>query len=416
MWFVCRVSNEAVGQPASESVRDVSGLSVALEGEVLATGEATLPYVVVDASRAPIGAVSEFLRDLVACDCSPASVRSYAFDLLRWLRFLAAVGVDWSSASRAEVRDFVAWLRVADNPQRARQRPGRPAPGSVNPRTGKRYLAAGYAPATINHALSVLAAYYAYHAEAGTGPLVSPVPWAGRGPRAYAHHNPMEPFATRRRGAYRQKLERGQPRAIPEELFAELFATMTCHRDRALLSFYVSSCARPAELLGMTGADVDYGEQRIAVISKGSRLREWVPASPESFVWLALYLAEVPTLTPDRPLWLTRRPPPRPLTYTAMRAVLGRANTKLGANLSLHDLRHTGALRLAHDPAMAITDVQAVLRHRSLSSTIVYTREHIEDVIARVHEHYRRPPAPQPAGPAWAYESADLEELFGAPR
>ncbi|MGH9072968.1 MAG: tyrosine-type recombinase/integrase [Acidimicrobiales bacterium] len=119
---------------------------------------------------------------------------------------------------------------------------------------------------------------------------------------------------------------------------------MTCHRDRALLSFYVSSCARPSELLGMTGADVDYGEQRIAVVSKGSRLREWIPASPEFFVWLALYLADGPKLAPGQPLWWTRRPPPRPLTYTAMRAVLGRANAKLGTNISLHDLRHSGAL------------------------------------------------------------------------
>ncbi|MGH9058413.1 MAG: tyrosine-type recombinase/integrase, partial [Acidimicrobiales bacterium] len=269
------------------------------------TDNAMLPYLVVDASGTPVEAVSEFLRELVACDSSPTSVRSYAFDLLRWFRFLAAVGVDWSRASRVEVRDFVTWLRMADNPQRARHRPGRPPAGSVNARTGKRYLASGYAPATINHALSVLSAFYAYHIEVGTGPLVSPVPWAGRGPRVHAHHNPMEPFAARRRGAYRQKLQPSPPRAIPDELFAEVFATMTCHRDRALLSFYVSSCARPSELLGMTGADVDYGEQRIAVVSKGSRAREWVPASPESFVWLALYLADGPKLAPGQPLWWT---------------------------------------------------------------------------------------------------------------
>ncbi|MGH9072967.1 MAG: hypothetical protein ACRDZQ_02430 [Acidimicrobiales bacterium] len=45
--------------------------------------------------------------------------------------------------------------------------------------------------------------------------------------------------------------------------------------------------------------------------------------------------------------------------------------------------------------------------------TVVYTREHIEDVIARVQGHYRRPPPPQPSGPAWAYPPADLTEPFG---
>ncbi len=35
-----------------------------------------------------IGPISDFLRDLVAGDCSPLTVRSYANDLLRWFRFV----------------------------------------------------------------------------------------------------------------------------------------------------------------------------------------------------------------------------------------------------------------------------------------------------------------------------------------
>jgi integrase/recombinase XerC len=33
-------------------------------------------------------AASSFLRELAASDCSPATVRSYAFALLRWFRFV----------------------------------------------------------------------------------------------------------------------------------------------------------------------------------------------------------------------------------------------------------------------------------------------------------------------------------------
>ncbi|MFJ4228549.1 hypothetical protein ACIPYV_13395 [Paenarthrobacter nicotinovorans] len=32
--------------------------------------------------------VSSFLRDLAASHCSPPTLRSYAYDLLRWFRFL----------------------------------------------------------------------------------------------------------------------------------------------------------------------------------------------------------------------------------------------------------------------------------------------------------------------------------------
>lgn len=127
------------------------GARVPRVGSVRATGDQLLPWVVVDSAGVPVGPVSAFLRDLLACGSSPASCRSYGYDLLRWFRFLAAVEVGWRGrAQRSEVRDFVLWLRTCHNRARDRRRPDMPAPGSVNPRTGKAYLRAGYAPATIN--------------------------------------------------------------------------------------------------------------------------------------------------------------------------------------------------------------------------------------------------------------------------
>lgn len=400
---------------AARPARGPSGVVVPLVGEVRATGVEHPPFIVVDAAGLAIEPASEFLRDLAVCGNAAASVRSYAFDLLRWFRFLAAVEVDWATAQRDDVRDFVAWLREAANPQRSRGRADAPEPGAVNVRTGKRYLAAGYAPATINHALSVLSAFYGFHAERAVGSVVDPVPGPAGG-RWSPYHNPMTPFTAHRRAGYRQKQEVRAPRAIPDDLYAEVFAALGCHRDRALLAFYVSSCARPSELLGLTGIDVDYGDQRIAVVSKGTRAREWVPASPEAFTWLALYLADGYAAGLTEPVWWTRRTPRRPLTYTAMRAVLSRVNAGLGTNWTLHDLRHTGALRLARDPALTITDVQAVLRHRWLSSTEVYTRSRIDEVIARVQAHYTRAPVVPVEGAAtWRYAAEDWTELFGEP-
>ncbi|MEE1782756.1 DUF6193 family natural product biosynthesis protein [Streptomyces sp. SP17BM10] len=107
--------------------------------------------------------MNAFLRNMRACDCSPLSHRSYGIDLLRWWRFLAAVDVPWRRAQPAEVRDFVLWMQHARKP--SKRRPGRPAPGRVNPTTGKRYPSAGYAPRTINHALSVIRDHVAVGAE-----------------------------------------------------------------------------------------------------------------------------------------------------------------------------------------------------------------------------------------------------------
>src|SRR2546429_6032922 len=60
---------------------------------------------------------------------------------------------------------------------------------------------------------------------------------------------------------------------------------------------------------------------------------------------------------------------PRPLTYHAARAMFTRANAALGANWTLHDLRHTAAYRMARDPDMPLTDVQWILGHAHLSTT-----------------------------------------------
>ena len=39
-------------------------------------------------------------------------------DLLRWFRFLWAVGIGWDRATRVEARDFCSWLQVSDKPVR----------------------------------------------------------------------------------------------------------------------------------------------------------------------------------------------------------------------------------------------------------------------------------------------------------
>lgn len=88
------------------------------------------------------------------------------------------------------------------------------------------------------------------------------------------------------------------PRALTDELWAEVFDALRHDRDRAILCLLVSSGSRAQELLGMKGGDVDRGRQRVRVISKGTRDEAWVAASPEFFRWLAAYLTERSPLTP----------------------------------------------------------------------------------------------------------------------
>ena len=377
--------------------RDVTAIEVMAVGQVVVPDGDPVGVALLDAAGEPVPEVADFFASMLASGSSPGSLRSYAMDLLRWWRFLAAIGVPWQQAGSGEARDFVLWMRLVGPSGRAR----------------------GYAPATINHALAVIKMFYEDRIRAGEGPVVNPVPPAEHrnGRRVQAHHNPMQPFAPGRRAPLRQKQPDRIPRALSDGKFDDLFAAMVCDRDRALLSFYVSTGARASELLSTTMDMIDPGSQRIAVQRKGSGRIQWLPASADAFVWLRLY--EQQTRRPDgeRALWLTRRSPIRPLTYSAVRRVLQRANATLGTGWTLHDLRHTAAQRMVDDPGLSLTDVQWVLGHEHITTTQIYLRPREDEVVARVQSHLRgrtdRPAQAMAVGSA-DYSAEVLELLLGS--
>lgn len=78
-------------------------------------------------------------------------------------------------------------------------------------------------------------------------------------------------------------------------------------------------------------------------------------------MWLRLYQQELRGRVPRgqlQPVWWTLREPLRPLTYHAAHRMFERANTVVGANWTLHDLRHSAAARMVRDPQLTLTDVQ----------------------------------------------------------
>jgi integrase len=380
-------------------------------GEVSAPGRLVPPFVVRDGLGQDVEPVTAYLRDLAVSDCSPLTLRSYAFGLLRWFRLLWLLEVGWETATEADVVVLVGWLRSARNPQRRRSIPAAPAAGSVNARTAKPMLAAGYAPSTINHALSVVSGFYQFHAHGGRGPVVDPVPVPAQRRRALSHRSPLEPEARYRRARLRQKMPAPLPRAIPDRQWDELFDELGCDRDRALLEFYVSSGARATELLGVGIDDVDWGGQRIWVISKGTRAHQMVPASPKAFVFLARYLDEVGTPAPGSPIWRTRHGQRKPLAYWALRRIVQRVNVRLGTNWTLHDLRHTAATRMAHSGKLTLAEVQAILRHADIRTTGRYLSVRVEDLVDKLAAHYAQP-RPEKTYSV-GYDPADIAAVFG---
>jgi len=390
----------------------MGSLVVPAAGALVATGDLWEPYYLSDPGGGRVGPVSEYLRDLQAAGRPGTTQRSYALALLRWFRFTWAVEVPWNRATRAEARDFCRYLQLADKPARPRT--------ETVAVPGKRPPSARFAPSTAAHCETVCRSFYAYHLEAGTGPIVNPFPLARPG-RAHAHHSPMDPFPRQRAGLFRPRVPQRIPRQIPDSAFNDLFARLGSNRDRALVAFWVSTGARASELLSATCSGADPAQQLIAVVRKGSRAIQQLPASPDAFVWLRLYQQEVHGLVPagpDDPLWWTLRRPFRPLAYDTARKMFDRANAAIGAGWTLHSLRHTAAYRLARDPAMPIADVQWVLGHASLTTTQIYVVPAAGDVIEAALAHHRRQAEPRPVlpEPAPGYRPESLDALFGKGR
>ena len=119
-----------------------------------------------------VAAVAAYFRDLLAAGQAESTVRSYGMDLLRWFRFLrAGTGVAWDQATRADARDFCRWLQVTGKQPRPHWRTGDQAGAPVGVRAG-----GAYAPSVRGHSETVLRAFYDFHLDVGSGPVINPFP------------------------------------------------------------------------------------------------------------------------------------------------------------------------------------------------------------------------------------------------
>lgn len=411
------MKGEVVGtNEQGDSVMDVMDIVVPQVGGLVSTGSPSEPWRLVDAGGVTVQGVAVWLADLQAAGRSPATLRSYGMDLLRWLRFLWAVGGSWERATRSQARDFCRWLVVCAKPARPHWRQGTETADAL----GRLPPTEAYSASVRAHSESVLRCFYEFHRDLGSGPVLNPFPLERSARRRGAHHNPMEPQRNERVGLYRPRLPTRIPRSIPDEQFNEIFARLPSHRDRALVAFYVSTGARASELLSATLGGVDPGRQIITVTRKGSRSLQELPASSDAFVWLRLYQVEMQEAIPsgvDQPLWWTLRRPVRPLTYHAVHRMFERVNQQAGTCTTLHSLRHTAAYRMAEDPALPLTDVQHVLGHAHLNTTQIYLTPRKAEVIERLLAHHaeRTRQATERVGspPAPGYSTQTLAVLFG---
>lgn len=361
-------------------------------------------------------AVNGYLRQLQSSDARPSTLRSYAYDVQRWLRFLRSINVEFDEASPVNYYDFRTFLRHHGKDHGARRSRG-PQFAQRNFTTGRVHADnTEFGLATLQHSRTVLHEWYEFLHDVTGAPATNPIPHSYRRERGHQriheHHNPMQDFTT-----HRTRLREGgrripttQPRSMTNDAFDDFWKAVTCHRDRALVKVHVDTAIRPSELLALTAGDVDWGGPTITVTRKGTRARQILPLSPEALDWLGRYLMEADYAPrPDQPLWVTRRKPRRPLAYDAYRLVFHRVNAVLQTDWTPHDLRHTGLSRMLA-AGMPARYVQEIAGHASPHTLTRYTRPHLEEIIAAQAAARSRP---EPPSTPSAYDPQDLQTLFG---
>jgi site-specific recombinase XerD len=322
-------------------------------------------WVLAGPAATDFGLVNDYLGYLADRRYSPRTVRSYAFDLLHFGRWLLGEDVALPAVDTDVLLRYLAACRTA-------VLPGQHGGNVVDLRSGR---ATGYAPATTNRRLAAISGLFAFWAMRDPD-APNPVP---RGPAARrtakGERSGMLGHLAKPRA--RSKLRVREPRRLPRGLTREetraLLASFRTDRDRAIAGLMLFSGLRSAEVLGLTVTDIDIGRGWARLIGKGDKERR-VPLDPDVGGLVQAYLlAERPETATDM-LFVVAKGPHRgqPLSAAGLRRVFRYHRDKAGVPAGHpHALRHSFGTALA-EAGVDLPVLQALMGHDHVDSSAVY--------------------------------------------
>jgi site-specific recombinase XerD len=311
------------------------------------------------------GLVNDYLGYLADRRYSPRTVRSYAFDLLAFCRWLVAESIVLGDVTTEVLLRFLAFCREA-------RLPGQTG-GNVYSIRGRR--AAGYAATTINRRLVAIAGLFEYRAMRDPD-AVNPVPRGSERRRVTrAERGGLLGHLARPKPSSRLRVR--EPKRLPRGLAAEevrtLLESFRSFRDRAIAGLMLYSGLRSAEVLSLCVEDVDVARGWVRVCGKGDRERR-VPVDREVAGLVQTYLLVERPETDVRALFVVGKGPHRgrPLSPAGLRAVFRYHRGRSGApRAHPHALRHTFGTALA-EAGIDLPVIQELLGHEHIDSSIRY--------------------------------------------
>lgn len=314
---------------------------------------------------AQFAVVNDYLSYLADRRYSPRTVRSYAFDLLHFCRWLVTDGTALDAVTTDTLLRFLAACREE-------VLPGQHGGNVVSMRTGR---PAGYAPATVNRRQAAISGLFSFRAM--RDPAASnPVPRGAaarrtaKGERSGMLGHLARPRA---RSQLRVRESRRLPRGLDRAETTALLSSFRCDRDRAIAGLMLFSGLRSAEVLGLQVTDFDVGRGWVRVTGKGGKER-CVPVDPEVAGLVQAYLLAERPETSSSALFVVAKGPHRggPLSAEGLRRVFRYHRGKAGVPAGHpHALRHTFGTALA-EAGVDLSVMQALMGHDHVDSAAAY--------------------------------------------
>jgi site-specific recombinase XerD len=315
---------------------------------------------------------NRWLGHLEARQFAPATVRSYAFDVVCLARFFDEVGIEWRQANPT---DFFDWLEWQSRPAATKGR-------QVVRLADKR----GAAAASMNRRVAAARGLYEHATICGVLER-SPVPAPRRSSGLRGARQGLLGHVRGRRPMGQARLVR-QERRLPESLdaadVAAFLSDLGTHRDRAMVLAMLLGGLRAAEVRSLRLADIDMGLRQVKVMGKGSKQR-LVPVDRAFFTELASYLrVERPQGLSTPECFVVLRGPTagNPMTEAGMRRIFRTHRSRSGAaRVRPHRLRHTFGSELAA-AGIDLLVLRELMGHVHAETTAAYVHLAPETVAA----------------------------------
>ena len=151
-------------------------------------------------------------------------------------------------------------------------------------------------------------------------------------------------------------------------------------RDRAIIEFIYSTGCRVSELCILKKDDINWNTDTVHLFGKGSKHRTSFLNAKAKF-YLGQYLS---SRTDDSEyVFVSKRQPHDKISKAGVEKVFRELNAKLDFNKKLtpHILRHTTATTGLNN-GMPIDEIQKMLGHSSVATTMIYAKTSLENVKA----------------------------------